>query len=57
VESITLNAAEKTVEFTVRHSQEGSARPVDIIVHVLEFSKEEAVHIYVTKTKTILFPG
>lgn len=57
VESITLNADEKMVEFTVRHTQEGSARPVDIIVHVLEFGKEEAMHIYVTKTKTILLPG
>ena len=57
VESITLNADKKTVEFTVRHTQEGSARPVDIIVHVLEFGKEEALHLYVTKTKTILLLG
>ena len=56
VKSIAFNPSENTVEFTAGHTQEGSARPVDIITHVLGFSNEEAPYIYVTKIKTILLP-
>ncbi len=55
VESISLNADEKRIESTVLYTQEGSARPFDIILHVLGYNKEEAEQIYFTKIKTLFF--
>lgn len=55
VQGMILNADEKRIEVTVRHAQEGAARPFDIIVHVLGFSKEEAKQIHFTKIKTLFF--
>jgi len=55
VQGLTLDANKKRIEATVRHTQEGSARPFDIIVHVLGFSKEEAKQIHFTKIKTLFF--
>ncbi len=55
VESMNLNAAEKRIEFTVLYTQEGSARPFDIIIHVLGYNKEETGQIYFTKIKTLFF--
>lgn len=54
VEKITLDCAEKKVSLTIRHAQQGSARPQDIIGHVLEFSEEENKQIRVVKTMTLL---
>ena len=55
VESMSLNADEKRIESTVLYTQEGSARPADIILHVLGYNKEEAEQIYFTKIKTLFF--
>jgi radical SAM-linked protein len=55
VQSMTLNADKKRIEVAVLYTQEGSAKPSDIIVHVLGFSKEEAKQIYFTKIKTLFF--
>jgi len=55
VKGMTLNADEKRIEVTLLYTQEGSARPFDIIVHVLGFSKEEAKQIHFTKIKTLFF--
>jgi radical SAM family uncharacterized protein/radical SAM-linked protein len=55
VKGMTLNADEKRIEVTVLYTQEGSARPFDIIVHVLGFSKEEAKQIHFNKIKTLFF--
>ncbi len=54
VESLTLNTAGGKVSVTLRHAQTGSARPVDIIQHVLGFSADEVHRVSVIKTKTIL---
>ncbi len=54
VETLTLDAAGKKVEAMLRHAQNGSVRPVDIILHILGFSAGEAHRITVIKTKTIL---
>ncbi len=55
VESMNLNADEKRIEATVLYTQKGSARPFDIIIHVLGYNKEEAGQIYFTKIKTLFF--
>jgi hypothetical protein len=55
VQGMTLNADEKRIEVTVLYTQEGSARPFDIIIHVLGYNKEETEQIYFTKIKTLLF--
>lgn len=54
VEKITLDGAEKKVSLTIRHAQQGSARPQDIIGHVLGFNEEENMQIRVVKTMTLL---
>ncbi|PKN69308.1 MAG: B12-binding domain-containing radical SAM protein [Deltaproteobacteria bacterium HGW-Deltaproteobacteria-12] len=54
VEEILLNQAEKTVYLIVRYSQQGSARPQDIIGHVLGLSEEENKQIRVVKKLTLL---
>ncbi|MGV8058227.1 MAG: TIGR03960 family B12-binding radical SAM protein [Smithellaceae bacterium] len=55
VEIMTLDFAEKKISLTIRHSQQGSARPLDIIRHVLGFDEEELKQIRVVKTMTLLF--
>ena len=55
VKGMTLNADEKRIEATVLYTQKGSARPFDIIIHVLGYNKEETEQIYFTKIKTLLF--
>ncbi|HEX7415892.1 MAG TPA: TIGR03936 family radical SAM-associated protein, partial [Smithellaceae bacterium] len=54
IEKIALDTSGKKVEFTVRQTQEGSARPTDIITHVLGFNTEEGLQIRVVKTRTLL---
>ncbi|MFO7568761.1 MAG: TIGR03960 family B12-binding radical SAM protein [Smithellaceae bacterium] len=54
VEGLTLNADQKVVTTTLRHVQTGSARPIDIISHVLGFDAQQAGLIKIVKTKTLL---
>jgi len=54
VESLKLDTAGKSIECTVRHSQTGSARPLDIIVHVAGFGEDEARQMQIIKAGTIL---
>jgi len=54
VKAMTMDFAQSKVKFTIRHSQQGSARPLDIIGAVLGFSEEENKQIRVVKTATIL---
>ncbi len=54
VEEIVLNQAEKIVYLILRHSQQGSARPQDIIGHVLGLSEAENKQIRVVKKLTLL---
>jgi homoserine trans-succinylase len=54
VEQLIIQPMEKKIELTVRHSQHGSARPMDIIVNILSFSAEESKQIRIVKTKTLL---
>jgi hypothetical protein len=49
-----LDASGKKVKFTVNYVPTGSARPADIIVHVLGFNANESRQIKVVKTKTLL---
>jgi radical SAM family uncharacterized protein/radical SAM-linked protein len=54
VEKLVIQSMEKKIELTVRHFQQGSARPMDIIVNILGFNAEESKQIRVVKTKTLL---
>jgi len=54
VELMTLNKDDRKVEATLRHSQTGSVRPVDIIQNVLGFQPEQTGSVAVIKIKTIL---
>jgi radical SAM family uncharacterized protein/radical SAM-linked protein len=54
IQNMILDIANKKVDFTVAHIQEGSARPIDIISHVLNSDAGESGQIRVVKTKTIL---
>lgn len=54
VEKMALDPAKKKLELTIRYSQQGSARPQDIITHVLRFNEEESRQIRVLKTHTLL---
>ena len=54
VEALTLDAADKKVAAVLRHAQNGSVRPVDIILHILGFPADEAHRVTVIKTKTVL---
>jgi len=54
VEQIILDSTQKKVFLTIRHAQRGSARPQDIIEHVLEFNEEESRRIRVVKVATLL---
>ncbi len=54
VQSLILDRENKVVLVTLSFLQEGSARPVDIITHILKSDVEESRQIRVVKTKTIL---
>lgn len=54
VQSLTLDNDNKIIKFTVSFVQEGSARPADIITHVLKSDTAEAHNIQVIKIKTLL---
>ena len=54
IQSMILDAANKKVKFTVNYTPTGSARPADIIAHVLKSDADESRQIRVVKTKTIL---
>ncbi|NTW06934.1 MAG: DUF2344 domain-containing protein, partial [Syntrophaceae bacterium] len=54
VEQMILDSTEKKVSLTIRHAQRGSARPQDIIEHVLGFNEEENRQIRVVKVITLL---
>jgi len=49
-----LDSENKTVRVTLSFLQEGSARPVDIITHILKSDAIESRQIRVIKTKTFL---
>jgi radical SAM family uncharacterized protein/radical SAM-linked protein len=54
VQKLTLDKAGKKILFTVPHLQEGSARPTDIIAHILKSGDDESRKIKVIRTKSIL---
>ncbi len=54
VEKIISNSTEKKVSLIIRHAQQGSARPQDIIEHILGFNEEEMRQIRIVKTTTLL---
>jgi radical SAM family uncharacterized protein/radical SAM-linked protein len=54
IESIVLNAGSKKIDLILRHAQQGSARPVDIINHVLGLDIGQTSKIRVVKIRTIL---
>jgi radical SAM family uncharacterized protein/radical SAM-linked protein len=55
IQSMILDAAGKIVKFTVNYVPTGSARPADIIAHVLKSNADESRQIRVVKTKTCLY--
>ncbi len=54
VQSLSIDRDNQIIKFIVSHVQEGSARPVDIITHILKSDAEEVRQIKVAKTKTFL---
>lgn len=54
VQSLILDSENKKVKVALTFLQEGSARPSDIITHILKFDTAESRRIRVVKTKTIL---
>lgn len=54
VDTMTFNAKQNKVAITLRHAQTGSARPIDILQHILGFSNEQTPQVSVIKTKTLL---
>ena len=54
VESMTFDKKTGKIKTTLLHAQTGSARPVDIIDHILCIPSEEATGVAIVKTKTIL---
>ncbi len=54
VQSLILDIAGKKIFFAVPHIQEGSARPADIIAHVLKSDTDESQKIRVVRTKSLL---
>lgn len=54
VQSLILDSENKKVKIALIFLQEGSARPSDIITHILKFDITEARQIRIIKTKTIL---
>jgi radical SAM family uncharacterized protein/radical SAM-linked protein len=56
VQNLALNDKDKKVTVTLSFLQAGSARPSDIITHILKSNTAEGRKIRVVKTKTILAP-
>ncbi|HPK52923.1 MAG TPA: TIGR03936 family radical SAM-associated protein, partial [Smithellaceae bacterium] len=54
VEKMAIDPENRKVDLTVRHSQQGSARPGDIITHVLGYATEADKPIRILKTRTLL---
>ena len=54
VQMLSLDSDKKIIKFIVSFVQEGSARPADIITHVLKSDIDESRQIRVVKTKTFL---
>ena len=54
VQSLILDTAGKIIIFAAPHIQEGSARPTDIIAHVLKSDTDESQKIRVVRTKSLL---
>jgi radical SAM family uncharacterized protein/radical SAM-linked protein len=54
VKNLTLDNQTGKVRFAIPHLQEGSARPADVITHILKSDPAESCTIRVIKTKTIL---
>lgn len=54
VEKMIINSAEKKVLLIIRHAQQGSARPQDIMEHILGFNEEESRQIRIVKVRTLL---
>jgi radical SAM family uncharacterized protein/radical SAM-linked protein len=54
LQSLTVNSTSKIIKFTVSYVQEGSARPTDIIAHVLKSDTDESQKIRVVRTKSLL---
>ncbi len=54
VERISLNRETKTIRATVRFSQTGSVRPVDLLSKVLGFSDLEIAAVRIVRTATLL---
>lgn len=54
VQMLSLDRDKKIINFIVSFVQEGSARPSDIIAHILKSDPDESRQIKVVKTKTIL---
>jgi radical SAM family uncharacterized protein/radical SAM-linked protein len=54
VQKLTLDSDKKTINFIVAYAQAGSARPSDIITHILKSSADESRQIRLVKTKTLL---
>ena len=54
VQMLSLDRDKKIIKFIVSFVQEGSARPVDIIAHILKSDPDESRQIRVVKTKTLL---
>ena len=54
VHHLTLDNTDKKIRFIISHIQQGSARPADIITHILKSDADESHRIRVVKTKTIL---
>lgn len=53
VQNLTLNKAGGKIIFTVPHLQEGSARPTDVVSHILKSDADESGRIRVVKVKTL----
>ena len=54
INHLTLDTQTGKVSFAVPHLQNGSARPADVITHILKSETNEAQRIRVIKTKTFL---
>ena len=54
VQMLSLDRDKKIINFIVSFAQEGSARPSDIIAHVLKSDPDESRQIRVVKTQTLL---
>jgi len=54
VQDIVVDRKNKKIFFQTLHSQSGTARPADLLKHVLQFDAQESQNLLVVKTKSIL---